>query len=131
MPNPADKKVLLIEDDQTMQKLLARLLEIEGFQILTVGNTSEREIAGAITTHQPFAMILDVHLENQNGLDLLKAVRANPATAEIKVIMTSGEDLRDQSLGLGANGFLLKPYTPSDLIAWLQSQYEYIEKKER
>ncbi len=125
-----EKKVLLIEDDQTMRNLLVRLLEIEGFQIFAMRSPSGQQIIEAVNTHQPFAMILDVRLEGQNGLDLLKSIRANPTTAALGVMMTSGEDLRDQCLELGADGFLLKPYTPTDLIAWLREQFQHYQNKE-
>jgi CheY-like chemotaxis protein len=65
-------------------------------------------------------LLLDVHLPNANGLDVLAQVRANVETNDLSVVMTSGLNLEDECLRSGANGFLLKPYMPDDLLSLLK-----------
>ncbi len=130
MPGPQHKPVILVDDDPSMLNLLARLLEIEGFQVLPLRSPSVQSLFEVVASHNPFAIILDVHLEGQNGLALLKSIRASSYSSTLKILMTSGEDVRSQCFEAGADGFLLKPYMPTDLITWLQSQYQFMDNKE-
>ena len=59
---------------------------------------------------------MDVHLPNVNGMDVLEQVRANSETKYLKVVMTSGLNLKIECEERGANDFLLKPYMPDDLL---------------
>lgn len=130
MQNPPHEKVLLVEDDQKMLALLARLLEIEGFKVVPVQSPTGDSIMAALAEQHPFAVVLDVHLAGQNGIDLLKSIRAKAALQPVSVLMTSGEDLRRECLSAGADGFLLKPYMPTDLIVWLRTQSKIYNTKE-
>ncbi len=121
MQNPPHEKVLLVEDDQKMLALLTRLLEIEGFRVVPMHAPTADSILDALAELHPMAVVLDVHLAGQNGIDLLKSIRAKAALQPVSVLMTSGEDLRRECLSAGADGFLLKPYMPTDLIAWLRT----------
>ena len=113
--------VLLIEDDTTMLGLLSTLLEIEGFnaKTLVVENDAERilqEVHGLV----PDVILMDVHLHRLNGMDLLRQIRQDKAVAHSKVLMSSGMDFKDECLKAGANGFLMKPYMPDDLINYIK-----------
>jgi DNA-binding response OmpR family regulator len=130
MPNLPNKTVILIDDDQSMLSLLAKLLEIEGFHVTSLRSPEVQTVLGVLDSLRPFAMIMDVHLEGRNGLELLKSIRAHPYSYPLRVMMTSGEDLRNPCLEAGADGFLLKPYMPTDLITWLRAQIHLIDKKE-
>jgi DNA-binding response OmpR family regulator len=65
-------------------------------------------------------LLLDVHLANQNGLDVLQEIRQSDADHRVRVIMISGMNLRDESLRRGADDFLLKPFMPDDLMRLLR-----------
>lgn len=114
-------KVLLIEDDQTMLSLLSTLLQLEGFQVTKVVDDTIVDIYQRIQNEQPDAVLLDVNLRNVNGLDLLKEVRANPAMNHIRFLMSSGIDYKEQCLNNGADGFILKPYMPDELITLIRN----------
>ncbi|NMB90582.1 MAG: response regulator transcription factor, partial [Chloroflexi bacterium] len=63
-------KILLIEDDRTMLGLLKTLLEIEGFQVSTIGDGHGIDPLQTIRQEQPDAILLDVHLRFMDGLNL-------------------------------------------------------------
>ena len=65
-------------------------------------------------------LLLDVHLHQVNGLDVLEQVRKDDEIGDLKVVMTSGLNLESECKNLGANDFLLKPYMPDDLLQILK-----------
>ncbi len=113
-------KVLLVEDDTTMVSLLETLLNIEGYQVATTLDF-KGDILGNIRREKPDVMLLDVHLGDLNGVDILRKLRQVPDLKKIKVIMTSGIDKTDECLAAGADDFLLKPYMPEELIEKLKA----------
>jgi len=112
---------MLIEDDATMMSLLNTLLDLEGFDTVLSSGDSAESFASSVIQELPDALLLDVHLRHVNGLDILKAVRSTPAGHNVKIIMTSGMNVGDDCLKFGADGFLLKPYIPDELINWLRA----------
>ena len=116
-------KIMLIEDDPTMRSLLQTLLEMEGFKIIPfIGNINQNEILKALTANQPETLIMDVHLQNINGIHLLKEIRSQEKEHHIKIIMTSGIDLKIECIKAGADVFLQKPYVPDDLLRLLRPE---------
>jgi DNA-binding response OmpR family regulator len=69
-----------------------------------------------IETENPDLIFLDVNLSGINGLNLLEQIRAAEALKGTRVIMSSGMDYRDVCLEKGADGFILKPFMPDELI---------------
>lgn len=116
------KKIVLVEDDATMRALLKTLLELEGHQVIQVTN-AQQDIFQLIRTEKPNLIIIDVNLRQANGtgLDILKAIRKMDIPWNLRILMTSGMDYKQESLQAGANGFLLKPYMPDELIRQLNS----------
>jgi DNA-binding response OmpR family regulator len=109
---------MLVEDDLSMQAVLRTLLELEGFRVVTAADwRTAEDVAGAIQREAPDSVLLDVHLRNNiSGVEIMKKLRANSASSEPRVIMTSGMDVQDQCMQAGANGFILKPFMPDELI---------------
>ncbi|MGD8458265.1 MAG: response regulator [Anaerolineales bacterium] len=107
-------RVLLIEDDPTMLSLLNTLLEIEGYEVVQLENFDN--VLESVRSISPDVILMDVHLEDIDGLSILESIRKENVFEGIKVIMSSGMDFNDESLLKGANGFLLKPYMPDELI---------------
>jgi len=110
------RKVMLIEDDRTMLSLLTTLLQLEGFEVVTLVNDQPNSILETIRQHHPDVALLDVNLRQCNGLELIHSLRTDDALKNQRVIMSSGLNLKDECLKAGANSFLLKPYMPDDLI---------------
>jgi len=113
-------KILLAEDDATMVSLLKTLLTMEGFEVLAVDVKSD--VPAAVKREKPDALFMDVHLGGQSGMEVLEAIRKNQDLANLRVVMTSGLDMQEESIRRGANAFLLKPFMPDDLIKLLKQQ---------
>ncbi|HVN14964.1 MAG TPA: response regulator [Anaerolineales bacterium] len=111
-------KVLLAEDDMTMVSLLKTLLKMENFQVVALD--ADADVPAAVREEQPDVLLLDVHLSQQDGIEILKILRAGEETKDVRVVMTSGLNMKDECLRRGANDFLLKPYMPDDLVSILK-----------
>jgi DNA-binding response OmpR family regulator len=114
-------KVLLAEDDYTMVSLLTTLLGLEGFQVVTVLDKTG-DILENIRKEMPDVILMDVHLGDLNGLPIVKELRQQEDLKNIRIIMASGMNVRDDCLAAGANDFLLKPYMPDDLLRLIRAQ---------
>lgn len=112
-------KVLLAEDDVTMLSLLKTLLNMEGFEVAAL--LAETDVPEALRTEKPDILLMDVHLANQSGLDILDDIRKTQDVSAMRVIMSSGSNVKDECMKHGANGFLLKPYMPDELITILKN----------
>lgn len=117
MVNSMASKVMLIEDDETMLNLLRTLLEVEGFEVARMGGDGDvAEILRAVQQEMPDLVLLDVHLKQVNGFDLLRSMRQDEALKPVRVLMSSGMELSYRCLKEGADGFILKPYMPDELL---------------
>lgn len=112
-------KILLAEDDHTMIALLQTLLKMEGFEVSTAD--IDEDIPALLLREQPDVLFMDVHLGRHSGLEYVESIRQNPQFAHLKIIMTSGLDMREECLRRGANDFILKPFMPDDLIGKLRN----------
>jgi DNA-binding response OmpR family regulator len=111
-------RVLLLEDDRDMSMLLRTLLEIEGYQVSTF--EAMRPVLDQVRDSAPDVVLLDVHLGGQDGQQILRDIRKDPALKDVRVVMTSGINLTEECLRAGANAFIVKPYMPENLLALLR-----------
>lgn len=115
------ERVMVLEDEPLLIELLTTLLGMEGYEVSLPNGFNN--LLEDVRTARPDAVLIDVNLKGANGLDLLGQIRADQELKNIFVVLSSGMDYRQQSLQQGANGFLLKPYTPSDLVELLRAQF--------
>lgn len=111
-------KVLLAEDDITMISLLKTLLKMEGFEVVAL--PADADVLELIRSEHPDVLLLDVHLGNQNGLDILAKIRSSPDLKATRVVMSSGANVKEECISGGAFGFLMKPYMPDELTTLLK-----------
>ena len=111
-------KIMVAEDDQTMVNLLTTLLKMDGFEVIAVD--ADEDVSAAVERDSPDTLLLDVHLSNQNGLEILDTLRRSKKGAQMQVVMISGLNLKEECLRHGADDFLLKPFMPDDLIKKLR-----------
>ena len=111
-------KVLIVDDDRTMVSLLKTLFELQGFKVQTA--LQQNAVLAALRGDRPDVVFMDVFLSGLDGLELLRQIREAPDLAGLRVIMTSGMDVSDACFEAGANAFLLKPYTPDQLLELIQ-----------
>jgi phosphate regulon transcriptional regulator PhoB len=111
-------KILVVDDEKDIVDLIAFNLQKEGFVVAKAydGNAAIR----LIKTQKPDLVILDLMLPEISGLDVCKAIRGNPETAGLAIIMlTAKADELDKILGLemGADDYITKPFSIKELIA--------------
>ena len=112
-------RVFLAEDDPTMVKLLETLLKLEGFEVVSI-DLSTGDLLSLLREDIPQALVLDVNLPNQNGMDIVREMRKEEIFNDTNVVMASGMSLKYECLASGANDFLQKPYMPDELILILR-----------
>jgi DNA-binding response OmpR family regulator len=114
-------KILLCEDDPTMSSLLTTLLEYEGYEVFGPEDCINFDkLIDIIRQENPDIVLLDVHLRQLNGFDLLRKIRQEDGLRQPRVLMSSGMDVGMESQIEGADGFILKPYMPEELINKIQ-----------
>lgn len=114
-------KILLIEDDRTMTNLLRTLLRYEGYAVASLPGDVDMDVTlEGVAREKPDLVLLDVHLQNISGFDLLNRLRQDQQLKSIPVLMSSGMDLRARCREAGADGFILKPYMPEELVATIK-----------
>ena len=111
-------KILLAEDDATMISLLKTLLKMEGFEVVALDANSD--VPAVVQREKPQALFMDVHLGGQSGIAILEAIRKNKDLSDVRIVMTSGLNVKDECLNRGANAFLMKPFMPDDLLNLLR-----------
>lgn len=121
-PSPK-KKVVLVEDDDDFRALVALMLADSNLELIPAA-TGQAGLA-AIQTRQPDLVILDLMLPDMSGWDVFIAMRAEPASAAIPVIILSSVGTRhDRSFGLQVaqvHDYVTKPCLPSRLRASVAS----------
>jgi two-component system, OmpR family, alkaline phosphatase synthesis response regulator PhoP len=111
-------RILIVEDDPDIARLVAHYLEKAGFTAERVANG--RDALDALAARVPDAMVLDLMLPLMNGLEVCRRVRANVKTAAIPIVMLTArgeESERIVGLELGADDYLAKPFSPNELVA--------------
>lgn len=116
-------RVMIVDDDEDMRKLLRRTLERMGFsQIYTAKDGSEGlELA---RSQRPDVIVSDYDMPNMHGLQFLKAVREEPALAKTAFVMLSGvanDRVMEKAGELGANSIITKPFLAADLKLRLEA----------
>lgn len=124
-----DMKILIVDDFSTMRRIIKNLLRDLGFV-----NTSEADDG---TTALPMLqggkydfLVTDWNMPGMQGIDLLKAVRADPNLASIPVLMVTAESKKDQiveAAQAGVNGYVVKPFTALTLKEKIDKIFERIE----
>lgn len=106
-------KVLVVDDDRNTVRLLHTLLELDGFDVVSALRGSD--VMPAMEAHHPDIVLMDYHLTDMDGIEVVKMLRAMPAYAHIPIVMASGLDVEYEALEAGASCFLAKPYEPPEL----------------
>jgi CheY-like chemotaxis protein len=109
-------KVMVIEDDPSMVSLLTTLLVMEGFTVETPNNNQMEGLLKAIRDKRPKIALVDINLTHGSGLELVRRIRREPALKDTFIVMASGQNLKKECIQAGADGFILKPFMPDDLI---------------
>jgi two-component system, OmpR family, alkaline phosphatase synthesis response regulator PhoP len=112
------RKIIIAEDNKDIASLITFKLKKEGFSV-THFLSGEGVVEGVIKT-RPDLLITDIMMPFQNGIDILKEIRANPDISNIPIIiLTSKGKEEDIITGLesGATEYIVKPFSPNELVA--------------
>lgn len=109
--------ILIVDDDQQLPQVLARVLAQHNFEIRVA--TNAREGLAAATTQAPDVVLLDVNLGSESGLDLQRALRDSVERPPAVIFMTSRRDVFTEIVPqLGpADDWIIKPWDPAELLA--------------
>lgn len=109
--------VVVVEDDPSIAGLVTTTLSNDGQQVYSCGTAAEGLVA--IAEHKPDIVLLDLGLPDLDGTEVLRRLRADPATRSIGIIcVTARADEIDRVLGfeLGADDYVVKPFSPRELV---------------
>lgn len=115
-------KILIVDDEEDIAELVSYNLSREGFTCLKAHDG--KAALSKLKLERPDLLILDLMLPGMNGLDICKALRADPQTVALPVIMlTAKNDEIDKIIGLeiGADDYMTKPFSVKELIARVRS----------
>ncbi len=112
-----DKRILVVDDDETLASLLVDLIEMKGYQ--AEKSASGRQALRMVSENPPDLILLDIVMPGLNGFEVLTKLRSNPATEEIPVVIISG--LSDELSVLegwvrDTDGYISKPFAIDELV---------------
>ena len=112
-------KVLIIDDDEKLRKLLKEYLEGNGFKVLTLADGSD--VKKILQKESPEMVILDIMLPGKDGLEVLKEIRMDDTLPVIMLTAKGDQTDRIVGLELGADDYLPKPFNPRELLARMKA----------
>jgi two-component system response regulator MprA len=118
---PDPTRVLVVDDDPPLRRMLARTLAAEAYAVTTVGDGGAA-LAEVSSASPPDMIVLDVTMPGLDGLAVCRRLRAKGVTVPI-LMLTARDSVADRVSGLesGADDYLVKPFAVEELIARLQA----------
>jgi len=123
--------ILIVEDDLDISSLLVYTLESAGHR--TSAATECNSAWHFMTTNEPDLILLDWMLPDMSGIDLLRRIRSYPGLREVPVIMLTarGEEMdRVRGLESGADDYIVKPFSPRELCARINSRLRVLQDEQ-
>lgn len=112
-----DMKILIVDDFSTMRRIIKNLLRDLGFQNTHEADDGQTALPMLQSGNFDF-LVTDWNMPGMQGIDLLKAVRADPKLSSLPVLMVTAESKREQiveAAQAGVNGYIVKPFTAQTL----------------
>jgi two-component system, OmpR family, alkaline phosphatase synthesis response regulator PhoP len=112
------KRILVIDDDKDIRKLVENIMTKEGF--VTLGAENASEAIKKIQASKPNLIILDLQLPDKDGLDVCRTLRTDPATRYIPIVILTVQTLdsyKIAGLEIGADDYVTKPFNQKELVA--------------
>ena len=119
------KSILIIDDDDAVRGVIRELLKVRGFEVLEA--SGGRQGLDSARTRHPDLIICDVIMPEFDGYATVAAMRGDPGTADIPIILLTGQTGQTamrQGMSLGADDFLTKPFKPEELYAAIQTRLD-------
>jgi serine/threonine-protein kinase PpkA len=119
------KKILLIDDDESILLAVSRVLTVSGFEVVSApGGVPGLEMT---TSTRPDAVVCDVNMPDMDGFEVLQRVRADPDTVSLPFILLTSADEREnvrKAMQMGADDFISKPFKRQELIDAVNQVFE-------
>ena len=115
-------KVLVVEDDVDIQDIVISVLSRDGYEVLTEGN-GDAGLAAALT-QQPDLVILDWMMPGLTGVEVCRAMRADPRAKDIAILLLTSRAQEadiDQAFTAGADDYMVKPFRGRELLSRVKS----------
>jgi response regulator RpfG family c-di-GMP phosphodiesterase len=110
-------RLLLVDDDVGLRSLLRATFEVVDIDVEEAENAAEA--LSAIRGRRPDVIVLDVQMPGQSGLELCRMLKDDPRTRDIGIVVLTGSEggTSSAAIEVGADAFLLKPFSPLELLA--------------
>jgi twitching motility two-component system response regulator PilH len=111
------KKILIVDDSTAMVRLIQSVLEKEGYRAIGISDPSQ--IEQTIDSEAPSLILLDVVMPERNGFQVCRSLKNSQVYKSIPIIVVSGKSTpsdRYWAEQQGANGYIVKPFVPDDLL---------------
>ena len=105
--------IMIVDDDSVTVKLLQTLLELEGFDVIPIRRGAD--VVPAVLQQNPDAILMDYHLQDMDGVEIVRDLRGRDEYASLPIIVTSGLNVETEAMEAGASLFLVKPFEPDEL----------------
>lgn len=122
--------IFCVEDDQGIRDLMIYALSASGFEV--VGLEDGKALFSALKQTRPELILLDIMLPGDDGITILKKLRANPAFSDLPIIMASAKGTEyDKVIGLdlGADDYLAKPFGMMEMVSRVKALLRRTGKK--
>jgi CheY-like chemotaxis protein len=116
------KRLLVVDDDATLRDLLRVHLQAAGYSVTVAPDAAEA--IRAVLAEKPDLIISDINMPYMDGLELLEVLRADPATADIPLMVFTASDSDEhhaRARRLGVAGYLVKPIMVDELLRVIES----------
>lgn len=123
-----DGKVLIIEDEREIARIVKSYLEKDGFNV-TVAETGKQALE--LIKERFDLIILDLMLPDIDGESICTSIREFSQVPIIMLTAKSGEDDRVKGLGIGADDYVVKPFSPRELVARVKAHLRRIKREEK
>ena len=122
------KSIITVDNSATLRKMVSFILKGVGHTVYEAEDGAEA--VRVIETNNIHIIITDLHMPNMNGLEFTKAVRAMPQHTKTPILFLTIEKEKQQKAdakAAGANGWIVKPFTPEQLLAIVSRFEELID----
>jgi CheY-like chemotaxis protein len=121
---PTPRTVLIIDDERGFCDVVSVILESQGYQVQQAHEANDA--FGLLAQTQPDLILTDLMMPEIDGLSLVRRLRETPSWAEIPVVMVSAHsepEIQESAMAAGADGFIAKPFSASELRATVRSYF--------
>ncbi len=118
-PDDSGRRVLVVEDDLPLARLMEALLQSAGYRVRTAGDGESG--LNAVHAEQPALVLLDLTIPKLDGWEVLSRLRAAAGQQTPVVVMTAGYNAQERALASGAQGYLGKPFELEDLYTAVEA----------